>query len=88
MWLRLGALLLVLDAPDGEQRYYAAQVTGGTFGTGMGAEFTRQGGGTRGGYAPVWIPIDDVAALDLRPPEAWCGLLMLLRRDLADSAVL
>ncbi len=63
--VRLGALLLILDAPDGEQRYCAAQVTGGTFGTGTGVEFTR------GRYTLVWMPIEVVTALDPRPREVW-----------------
>ncbi len=79
--VRLGALLLVFDAPDGEQRYYAAQLTGGTFGTGVGAEFRQQYGGMRGRYTPVWIPVADVASLDVRPSEILRVLPSLLQRS-------
>lgn len=77
----LAALLLrVLEAPDGEQRYYAAEVIGGTFGTGTGMEFTSRHGQKRGRYTPMWIPIEEVPSLDVRPQALRTTLPALLQR--------
>ena len=78
--VHLGALLRVLEVPDGEQRYFAAKVIGGTFGTGTGTEFSRRRGKTRGQYTPVWIPIEAVSSLDLRPQALKTTLSDLLQR--------
>ncbi len=71
--VRIGALLRVLETPDGEQRYYAAEVIGGTFGAGTGTEFSRR-------YTPVWISIEEVSSLDLRPQALKTTLPTLLQR--------
>ncbi|KIL47040.1 NUDIX hydrolase [Jeotgalibacillus campisalis] len=54
---------------NGTQSYYAAESIGGTFGTGEGKEYTDTKR-DRGTYLPVWIPIKELLALDVRPKEA------------------
>jgi 8-oxo-dGTP pyrophosphatase MutT (NUDIX family) len=78
--VRIGALLRVLEVPDGEQQYFAAKVIGGTFGAGTGTEFSKRCGETRGRYTPVWSPIEEVSSLDLRPRALKTTLSDLLQR--------
>ncbi|WP_427896386.1 NUDIX hydrolase [Kribbella sp. GL6] len=65
----LGLLVKIRDAVavvhfgDSTQHYFTAEVIGGEFGTGDGPEF--QSG--VGGYRPVWLPLTELTARDLRP---------------------
>ena len=68
----LGLLVKIRDAValvhfgDSTQHYFTADVIGGEFGTGDGAEFT-SGTTERGTYRPVWLPVGELTAQDLRP---------------------
>ena len=51
----------------GMQHYFLAKIVGGIFGTGQGEEFDESR--NRGQYEPMWIPIAQLDALDVRPAE-------------------
>jgi len=56
--------------PDGSvhvQTYFSATATGGVFGSGEGVELTRDSSSASGSYRPMWIDLDDVDRLDVRP---------------------
>ncbi|MFD1020874.1 NUDIX domain-containing protein [Thalassobacillus hwangdonensis] len=57
--------LLVEVAYNGTQYFFKAEINGGTFGTGEGEEFK----GGRGSYLPVWIAIEKLDLIDVRPEE-------------------
>ena len=50
------------------QTYFAVQVRGGRFGTGDGPEMASPAGSDAGSYEPIWLPLDQLANLDVRPP--------------------
>ncbi|MFF0270838.1 NUDIX domain-containing protein [Kribbella sp. NPDC004536] len=51
----------VVHFGDSTQHYFTADVIGGEFGTGDGPELAL------GGYRPVWLPLGELIARDLRP---------------------
>ncbi|WYP27534.1 NUDIX domain-containing protein [Alkalihalobacillus sp. FSL W8-0930] len=53
---------------QGTQYFYLAEMVSGTFGTGRGVEFTNKVK-DKGQYVPLWISIDDLVELDVRPRE-------------------
>ncbi len=55
------------DPDRREQFYFLADVQGGEFGTGEGAEILGQEPAENGTYAAVWRLISGLAALDVRP---------------------
>ncbi len=63
----LDALLFVLKLDGGEQFFYRASIVGGEFGTGSGPEFWPERQLRRGTYSPVWVPLDKMHVLDVRP---------------------
>ncbi|MEI4770689.1 NUDIX domain-containing protein [Psychrobacillus sp. FJAT-51614] len=65
--VRLQRPLKVLEQ-NGRQYYYLADIVGGTFGTGTGEEYT-QTSVQRGTYEPIWVNIEDLPKLDVRPKE-------------------
>ncbi|WP_339253271.1 NUDIX domain-containing protein [Sporosarcina sp. FSL W8-0480] len=52
---------------NGTQYFFLATIVGGTFGTGKGEEYEVHS--NRGTYKPMWIPIDKLEILDVRPME-------------------
>ncbi|MFS0821958.1 NUDIX hydrolase [Bacillus sp. 1P02SD] len=52
----------------GTQYFFLSEIIEGTFGTGVGEEFSIQNR-NRGTYTPVWIELDRLASLDVRPKE-------------------
>lgn len=50
------------------QYYYLADIEGGVFGTGNGDEFTDKYR-DRGIYIPMWVEMERLAQLDVRPKE-------------------
>lgn len=48
------------------QHYLAGRVVRGHLGPGTGPEYSAAGSG-RGTYRPVWVPLSDIAELDVRP---------------------
>ncbi len=74
-----GAVAHVQFADGGEvslQHYFAADIVGGVFGPGSGPEYSGAGTamGARGSYRPVWLPIDEVPQLDVRPRDVFTAL--------------
>ena len=48
------------------QYFFLSEITSGTLGTGHGEEYTD---GTRGIYKPVWVDIQALSSMDVRPIE-------------------
>ena len=66
--VKIRAAVAVVHFGDSTQHYFVADVIGGEFGTGDGAEYSEYSGTTgRGTYRPVWLPVTELAARDLRP---------------------
>ena len=65
--VQIDRLLMIVRYGEDEHYCFHAHVTDGVFGTGAGPEFTERTLETSGTYAPVWLPISDVAGLDVRP---------------------
>lgn len=51
---------------NGTQYYFIGEVISGQFGSGQGEEFT-DSTRNRGIYQPMWINLDDLLSLDIRP---------------------
>ena len=49
--------------------YFEARIVGGSFGTGEGDEIRTSGTTASGTYDPVWVPLTELAGLDVRPRE-------------------
>lgn len=62
----LGPLVAWGRFRGGTTHYYLARAAGGEFGTGNGPEY-QISDPARGTYTPVWVPISQLAALDVRP---------------------
>ena len=65
--VRIDRLLLIARFGQDDHYCYLAHVAGGTFGTGAGPEFTERSAEMHGTYAPVWLALDQVGGLDVRP---------------------
>lgn len=52
---------------NGTQHFFLATIVGGTFGTGKGEEYGIDR--NKGTYTPMWISIDKLEMLDVRPME-------------------
>jgi len=52
---------------NGTQYFFLADITEGEFGTGKGEEF--DDGNNRGSYIPMWIDIDSLSQIDVKPIE-------------------
>jgi 8-oxo-dGTP diphosphatase len=76
-WEELGVRVRVGELLDEEvyrgERflYFEAEIVGGEFGTGRGDEILTSGATDAGTYEPVWLPLSDLASvqlgLDVRP---------------------
>lgn len=51
---------------NGKQFFFLGAMVGGTFGTGQGEEYTDE---EKGSYIPVWMDIDDLLSIDVKPRE-------------------
>lgn len=65
--VEVGRLIAEVAFGANVQLYYLASVVGGRFGTGEGAEYSDGRELTAGTYAPVWLEIDGVLGVPLRP---------------------
>lgn len=65
--VRLEGLLGVVEFNGNTQRYFRASRVAGTFGTGNGEELTAPMTSDTGSYTPVWMPLDELQRLDVRP---------------------
>lgn len=65
---------------DGNQYFFQAKIIGGEFGAGRGEEYTdpmRK----RGTYLPVWIDLENLTKLDVRPKEVCMVIQKSERRN-------
>lgn len=53
---------------NGTQYFYHSEIINGIFGTGVGEEFTNNKS-ERGSYQPIWVDIDKLLSIDVRPKE-------------------
>jgi 8-oxo-dGTP diphosphatase len=53
---------------NGTQYFFLSEIVSGTFGTGQGEEFTDDKR-DRGTYQPVWVNINELQSIDVRPKE-------------------
>ncbi|MFC6038549.1 NUDIX domain-containing protein [Paenisporosarcina macmurdoensis] len=53
---------------NGTQYFFLAEIIEGTFGTGQGEEYTGEKRG-RGSYLPIWVDIEKLSFLDVKPKE-------------------
>lgn len=51
---------------NGSQFFFLGDIVGGNFGTGQGEEFSDESKGT---YTPMWVNIDDLSSIDVKPRE-------------------
>lgn len=70
--MRLGRLAAIVEAPRNErseQHYFLAEIVGGEFGSGDGAELAGLPKSESGTYTPVWLPLSDLTSYDVWPRE-------------------
>lgn len=65
--VRVTGLLAVVTSRGNEQYYYAAEVTGGVFGTGTGKELSSPPDSKKGTYTPMWVPLDQLGEISAQP---------------------
>ncbi len=53
---------------NGTQYFFLAEIISGTFGTGQGEEYT-DGNRGRGTYLPMWVGIEELSSIDVKPKE-------------------
>lgn len=53
---------------NGTQYFFLSEIIKGTFGTGEGEEFTNKNR-NRGTYFPIWIEIEKLSTIDVKPKE-------------------
>jgi 8-oxo-dGTP pyrophosphatase MutT (NUDIX family) len=49
------------------QMYFEVRATGGAFGTGSGAEMSSSAESDLGSYEPIWLSVNELANVDVRP---------------------
>jgi len=72
--VELGPLVAVVEFLNRKKKartqyYYWAEIIEGQFGTGEGAELKSALESSKGTYTPLWIPLDELSKLDVRPKE-------------------
>ncbi|SOC42583.1 NUDIX hydrolase [Ureibacillus acetophenoni] len=65
---------------NGTQSYFLANIIGGTFGTGQGEEFIDKER-ERGTYLPMWVNIDTLNSIDVRPRVVALNIQSLINRE-------
>ena len=58
--VRLGELLAIVGFGEIDQHFYAAEIIGGSFGTGLGEELASPIESEAGTYDPLWIPCNQL----------------------------
>lgn len=74
----LGRRVVELRHGDVLLHFFLATPLGGTLGTGRGPEFTARAAAEHGTYRAVWLPLDDLPAVEVLP-VALVGLLAAAR---------
>lgn len=65
--VQLNELLATVNFNGAAQYFFLANILEGTFGTGEGEEFHNE---LRGSYLPIWVDVEDLPNLDVKPEEA------------------
>lgn len=60
----------------GTQYFFLSEIIDGEFGTGQGEEYIDENR-ERGTYSPVWVELDHLSSLDVRPKEVALKVLVL-----------
>ncbi|MER2170584.1 MAG: NUDIX domain-containing protein [Psychrobacillus psychrodurans] len=63
---------------NGTQYFFLTEIINGTFGTGLGEEYTDKER-ARGIYLPMWIDINRLSSIDVRPREVALKVQSLLK---------
>ncbi|MEH7236637.1 NUDIX domain-containing protein [Bacillus sp. JJ1562] len=63
---------------SGKQYFFLSEIIDGKFGTGMGDEFSVNNR-NRGSYTPVWISLEDLTFLDVRPKQIALKVISLFK---------
>lgn len=69
---------------EGNQYFFIAKRTGGTFGTGLGEEYTNLDR-RRGTYEPVWVQLREAHKLNIKPREVAAKLQQLAANEQLDT---
>lgn len=78
--VRVNGLLCIVEYKGREQHFFAAEIAGGAFGTGEGEEYSLPPDSPLGTYAPVWIELQRLQQLHVRPAE----LVRLIEKGLPE----
>ncbi|MGM7684935.1 DNA mismatch repair protein MutT [Cytobacillus sp. Hm23] len=62
---------------NGTQYFSLSQIIAGTFGTGKGEEYTDENR-DRGTYLPMWVDIESLSSIEVRPKEVALKVKSLL----------
>lgn len=84
----LGLVAQVTFVRDGiasRQHYFAAQITGGTFGTGAGPEYSRRADPRRGSYRATWISLEHASQSAVHPRPVVAALIRRGLESLLDD---
>jgi 8-oxo-dGTP diphosphatase len=65
---------------NGTQYFFRSEIISGTFGTGQGDEFT-ENQRDRGTYLPLWMNINKLQSIDVRPKEVALKIQSLFNDD-------
>ena len=69
---------------NGIQFYYLAEIIAGKFGSGQGEEFTHAYR-NRGTYKPLWLELNKLATVDVRPVEIVEEIYRLIEGGVVDE---
>ncbi len=86
--IRPGRLVAQIDRPEERQLYYLAEICGGEFGTGTGAEMVGRTPPPRGTYKPVWVSIAQLVDLPGWPRPLFKLIARRGEGDWPDTAIL
>jgi 8-oxo-dGTP diphosphatase len=65
---------------NGTQYFFLSEMISGTFGTGQGEEFTYPQR-DRGTYLPMWVDINELPLIDVRPKEVALKIQSMFNKD-------
>jgi 8-oxo-dGTP diphosphatase len=65
---------------NGTQYFFLSEMISGTFGTGQGEEFT-DAQRDRGTYLPMWVDINELPLIDVRPKEVALKIQSMFNKD-------
>ncbi|MGE6376003.1 hypothetical protein [Peribacillus muralis] len=69
---------------NGIQYFFLGDIIDGAFGTGKGEEYTAENG-EGGTYQPLWVKMEDLSTLDVRPKEVAEKVQSLYRINIEKS---